>query len=229
MAKFTFATTEKEGFDNHILHSIRGYEHLWDDVLKFSKYFVEDDTNVVDIGCSTGKLIDAMYKQNCHIAENAHYVGIEIESDFYDQMVFTGPISKHIEIVKGDVRGYEFDNCNLVTSIFTLQFMPHHARQNVIDKIYDGLNVGGAFIFSEKIFSDDPQIQDMMTFCYYDFKNQFFTEKSILDKERNLRYMMKPCKHSELITMCETAGFTSVQPFWQNFNFVGMIAIKRDI
>ena len=64
MAKFTFASSEKEGFDSHILHSIRGYEDLWNDVLKFSRYFVEDYTNVVDVGCSTGKLIDAMFKQN---------------------------------------------------------------------------------------------------------------------------------------------------------------------
>lgn len=226
MAKFTFASSEKEGFDNHILHSIRGYEDLWNDVLKFSRYFVEDYTNVVDVGCSTGKLIDAMFKQNVDIAPESNYIGVEIEKDFYDQMVIN-PLTKNIQIVKGDVRDYVFENCNLVTSIFTLQFMPHHARQNVINSIYDGLNIGGAFIFSEKTYSDDPQIQDMMTFCYYDFKSQFYTEKSILEKERTLRYLMKPCKHHELIEMCEEAGFDSIQPFWQNFNFVGLIAIKR--
>ncbi len=53
MTKFTFAQRE-EGFDNHIEHSIRGYTNLWNDVLKYSEYFVEDHTNVVDIGCSTG-------------------------------------------------------------------------------------------------------------------------------------------------------------------------------
>ena len=86
MAKFTFASSEKEGFDNHILHSIRGYEDLWNDVLKFSRYFVEDYTNVVDVGCSTGKLIDAMFKQNVDIAPESNYIGVEIEKDFYDQM-----------------------------------------------------------------------------------------------------------------------------------------------
>ena len=46
MAKFTFAQ-RKEGFDNHIEDSIRGYTNLWGDILKYSEYFVEDDLNIV--------------------------------------------------------------------------------------------------------------------------------------------------------------------------------------
>ena len=40
MAKFTFAT-EEGGFDNHIIHSIRGYRELNKDIVKFSEYFIE--------------------------------------------------------------------------------------------------------------------------------------------------------------------------------------------
>ena len=47
--KFTFAQS-KEGFDKHIDKSIRGYGDLWHDVVQIGKYFIEDDTNVVDIG-----------------------------------------------------------------------------------------------------------------------------------------------------------------------------------
>ena len=43
MADFTFAHRE-EGFDEHIEHSIRGYSNLLDDVVQYSRYFVEDDT-----------------------------------------------------------------------------------------------------------------------------------------------------------------------------------------
>ena len=38
MTKFTFATSE-EGFDNHIETSIRGYNNLWNDVVKYVKVF----------------------------------------------------------------------------------------------------------------------------------------------------------------------------------------------
>jgi len=60
---FTFAHRD-EGFDNHIEKSIRGYTHLHDDVVNLSRYYVEDWTNVVDIGSSTGKTIEAMATQN---------------------------------------------------------------------------------------------------------------------------------------------------------------------
>ena len=226
MTKFTFATSE-EGFDAHIDQSVRGYSNLWTDVLKFSEYFVEDGTCVVDIGCSTGKLLKSMKEQNDKFAPKCFYKGIEIEEDFFPELID----EENLKFYKTDVRSFEWVtgavNCGLVTSIFSLQFMPKTNRQQIIDRIYEALVKGGAFIFSEKIFSSDSQLQEMMQFCYYDYKRQFYSAEELLDKEVNLRHMMKPLTYSELIEMVEKAGFESVQPFWQNFNFVGIIAIKK--
>ncbi len=226
MTKFTFATSE-EGFDAHIDQSVRGYSNLWTDVLKFSEYFVEDGTCVVDIGCSTGKLLKSMKEQNDKFAPKCFYKGIEIEEDFFPKLID----EENLKFWKGDVRSFDWVtgavNCSLVTSIFSLQFMPKTNRQQIIDRIYEALVKGGAFIFSEKIFSSDSQLQEMMQFCYYDYKRQFYSAEELLDKEVNLRHMMKPLTYSELLEMVEKAGFESVQPFWQNFNFVGIIAIKK--
>ena len=225
MTKFTFAT-EKEGFDNHIDKSIRGYSHLWSDILTLSKYFVEDYTQVVDIGCSTGKLLKGMIEQNNSHIPNAQYTGIEIEEDFYGDYTFDEDKIENLSYYKGDVRDYNFQNCSLVTSIFTLQFMSPKDRQEVINKIYDGLNTGGAFIFSEKTFSCNPRIQDMMTFTFYDYKRKNFSDKEILDKEVQLRHMMKLNSKTEIYEMFNKAGF-EVHNFWQNFNFIGAIALKK--
>ena len=226
MTKFTFATSE-EGFDTHIDQSVRGYSNLWTDVLKFSEYFVEDGTTIVDIGCSTGKLLKSMKDQNDKFAPKCFYKGIEIEEDFFPKLID----EENLKFWKGDVRSFDWVtgavNCSLVTSIFSLQFMPKTNRQQIIDRIYEALVKGGAFIFSEKIFSIDSQLQEMMQFCYYDYKRQFYSAEELLDKEVNLRHMMKPLTYSELLEMVEKAGFESVQPFWQNFNFVGIIAIKK--
>ena len=226
MTKFTFATSE-EGFDAHIDQSVRGYSNLLTDVLKFSEYFVEDGTCVVDIGCSTGKLLKSMKEQNDKFAPKCFYKGIEIEEDFFPKLID----EENLKFWKGDVRSFDWVtgavNCSLVTSIFSLQFMPKTNRQQIIDRIYEALVKGGAFIFSEKIFSSDSQLQEMMQFCYYDYKRQFYSAEELLDKEVNLRHMMKPLTYSELLEMVEKAGFESVQPFWQNFNFVGIIAIKK--
>jgi len=222
--KFTFAQS-KEGFDKHIDNSIRGYSDLWHDVVQIGKYFIEDDTNVVDIGCSTGKLQKSMIEAYHGHIPKAQYTGIEIEEDFYGEYAKDESLYNRLRYFKGDVRDYEFDNCSYVTSLFTLQFMPPKNRREVIQKVYDGLNTGGAFVFSEKVFSCNPRIQDMMTFMFYDHKKKSFTEKEILDKEVQLRHMMKPNTKTEIFEMCHDAGFET-HVFWQNFNFIGIIALK---
>ena len=226
MTKFTFAQRE-EGFDNHIEHSIRGYTNLWNDVLKYSEYFVEDDTNIVDIGCSTGKLLKAMIDQNT-FAPRAKYIGIEVEPDFFKGYNSDEDKFPFLMYHRGDVRNHHFENCSLVTSIFTLQFIPEKERTSIIKQIYDGLNPGGAFVFAEKTIADCSKIQDIRTFTYYDYKREHFTSDDILDKEKQLRHMMKLNTRKELIQKCATAGFAfdRIDSFWQNHSFTAFIAIK---
>jgi tRNA (cmo5U34)-methyltransferase len=226
MTKFTFAQRE-EGFDNHIEHSIRGYSNLWNDVLKYSEYFVDDEASVVDVGCSTGKLLKAMIDQNT-FAPKANYFGIEVEEDFFPTYEADEKEFSNLKYFKGDVRDFEFKNCSLVTSIFTLQFIPEAARTSVIRQIYDGLNPGGAFIFAEKTVSECSRINEIRTFTYYDYKREHFTSDDILNKERQLRHMMKLNTRNELINKCATVGFCfqKIESFWQNYGFVAFIAIK---
>ena len=228
---FTFAHRD-EGFDNHIEKSIRGYNNLHDDVVNLSRYYVEDFTNVVDIGSSTGKTIEAMAIQNESIAKSATYHGVEVATGFKADMEKRMSILQNrfpetfFEFECEDIRNYNFYNCSLVTSLFTLQFMPPKDRKQVISNIYDGLNDGGAFIFAEKTVADTGRSQDMFTFMFYDHKRKSFTEKDIMDKEVTLRNMLKPNTWAEIKDMLHSAGFKNVQPFWRNFLFVGAIATK---
>lgn len=231
MNDFTFAHRE-EGFDNHIEMSIRGYGNLHDDIVSMSRYFVDNESSVYDIGSSTGKTILAMADQNYSFAPKCHYIGIEIADGFEEAMNdrVVEVEGKHpgtiVSYLKDDIRDVEIHNASLVTSIFTLQFMPRNARAEVIDRIYEGLNEGGAFIFGEKTVATDARTQDMMTFMFYDYKRKSFSESDIMTKEVTLRNMLKPNTWDELQDMIYSAGFRTVQPFWQNHLFVGAIAIK---
>jgi tRNA (cmo5U34)-methyltransferase len=223
--KFTFATRE-EGFDNHIDTSIRGYDHLWQDVVDISQYFVENQTLVVDIGCSTGKMLKSMIAQNT-FAPEAGYTGVEIEEDFYKSYDEDERNYKNLCYHRGDVLDFNFHDCSYVTSIFTLQFMSYASRKTVIEKVYDGLLPGGAFVFAEKTMPDNVRIHEIRTFTYYDFKRKTFTSDDIMDKERQLRHMTKPNTRQEIMDMCYRAGFQAVDTFWQNHAFTGFIALKQ--
>ena len=195
---FTFAHRE-EGFDEHIEHSIRGYSNLLDDVVNLSKYFVEPDTKVVDVGCSTGKVTKKMIESHLDININdVIQEGVELAKGFEKPLENRRKeLSKeypesNVNFINDDVRFYEFKNCSLVTSIFTLQFMPMKDRSKLISQIYEGLNVGGGFIFAEKLLCSNAKIQEMMTFNYYDYKRKHFEAKDIMDKEKTLRHMLKP-------------------------------------
>jgi tRNA (cmo5U34)-methyltransferase len=229
MADFTFAHRE-EGFDNHIEQSIRGYSHLLEDVISLSRYFIEDDTNVVDIGCSTGKMTKALIDYNKDHSVCASYVGLEIAEGFRDDLKKRkNELNEYYEFVEFkdiDARKYEYENSSLITSIFTLQFMPKSDREELITKIYNGLKRGGAYIFAEKTICESALVQDMITFNYYNYKRESFTTEDIMDKERTLRHMMKPNTWKEIEKMVLDAGFNVVQPFWRNHAFVGALAVK---
>ena len=132
---------------------------------------------------STGKLQKSMIEayQN-HILKSKLYWLLK-EKTFIQSFIQTRQYIKNLKYVKGDVRDFEFENCSYVTSLFTLQFMPPKDRKAVIDKVYNGLNTGGAFVFSEKVYSCKPKVQDMMTFMYYGEKRKHFSADDILDKE----------------------------------------------
>ena len=61
--KFTFAD-RLEGFDEHIRNSIRGYDDLLSDIVNIGSYFIQDNHAVVDIGCSSGKLLKILIDQS---------------------------------------------------------------------------------------------------------------------------------------------------------------------
>jgi len=231
MTDFTFAHRQ-EGFDEHIDWSIRGYRNLLDDVINLSRYFVEADTKVVDIGCSTGKLTARIMEYNNEVCPNANYVGVEVAEGFFDNIdkrqVELGKKypNTNIDFIKDDIRNYEFENCSLVTSLFTLQFMSYSSREQVIQNVYNGLNEGGAFIFSEKIDTTHSRLENMLRTIYYDFKNQKFSYEDIMTKEKTLQNMLKPNSWNEIENMLDCAGFKAVQSFWQNHLFIGAIAIK---
>jgi len=209
-------------FDKHIELSVPNYKHIWEIVNLISSYFILPNTNVYDIGCSTGlglKLLSFSNKQ-----DNVNYFGYDIS----DNMLQNIPQTKHIHIFKKDITEPTllFENASLVLSIFTLQFIDIKKRLNLLQRIYNGLNPGGSFIIAEKIYVNNGEFQEIFTFSYYDFKRKSFTDAEIMQKQIDLRYQMKPLSDSENIELFQKAGFTKIESFFQSLNFKAWLLIK---
>jgi tRNA (cmo5U34)-methyltransferase len=216
--KFSFDTIDN--FDDHINKSVSNYDSLIDLIQKISTYFITKNSNVYDLGCSTGLLLKQLHKQNTN---NASFVGYDISDNLLKETS-----SKNLSFYLRDITddSIKFYNTNFILLIFTLQFLQISQREKLIKKVCDNLNKGGACIVAEKIFIDDGFIEDIFTFTHYDQKLNNFSHEEILKKQIDLRSIMRPLTEEQNIEMFYDAGFSKVQSFYQSLNFKSWILIK---
>lgn len=223
---FSFAKYADD-FDQHIASSIRGYDNLRDDCVALSQYFIQKDSKVLDIGCSSGEFLRSVRDSNQKRFASVKYVGLDVESEFKDQ--WYARRARNLAFKRGDARTFDvYGNLSLVFSLFTLQFLPEKDRLPLVTRIYEGLNEGGAFILSEKVHAKNAKIQEMLTFTYYDFKRRAFSPQEILNKERSIRSQMHLWSEYKIFEMLRAAGFvaSNMQLFWRNHLFIGILAWK---
>jgi hypothetical protein len=65
-------------FGEHIEKSIPGYRRLQDKCVAISQRFIQNDTAVIDIGCSEGDLISRVRDHNNLTRNGVEYLGIDI-------------------------------------------------------------------------------------------------------------------------------------------------------
>lgn len=208
MEKFSFDTIKN--FDEHILKSIPNYDILFSSINSISEYFFVEGRNIYDLGCSTGKLLKG-------INGNYNKIGYDIASLLPNEEGFHA-----IDLNKP----FKLNNACVVYSIFTMQFLNPQSRKKYLWQIYEGLDKGGALIICEKVYQEHGKVQEIISFSHYDYKLNHFSSEEIISKERDLRFIMKPCNNNELTELIKSVGFDIVTDFWQTFNFKGIIAIK---
>lgn len=213
-------------FDEHVKQSVPLYDEIHSLVTDISGWFLEDDTNVYDIGTSTGKVISSLLDK--YSSKNISYIGLDNSIDMFEKAKETFSINDNVEILNTDATNdYIFENASLITSILTLQFIPERLRQSLIDNVYKGLNKGSAFVMVEKVVGSNARFNEIWTELYHELKlKNGLTEEHVFAKSKAIRGVMKPYTVSENIYMLESAGFKDVDMFFKWNNFVGFIAIK---
>jgi tRNA (cmo5U34)-methyltransferase len=133
----------------------------------------------------------------------------------------------NVSFLVDDITQVPLEPCDLVTSYYTIQFVRPSVRQQLIDRIYQSLQWGGAFVLFEKVRGNDARFQDILTGLYTDYKlDQGYSADEIVAKSRSLKGVLEPFSSQGNIDLLRRAGFTDVTSIFKYICFEGFLAIK---
>jgi tRNA (cmo5U34)-methyltransferase len=226
-ANWQFGGEVAENFDSHVSKSVPLYNEGHILVKNLSDFFINSNSICYEIGCSTGALTLALADHN-KSKKNTHIIGIDIEQDMVDTAINkASPLPENVEFIADDILQMELEPADMIVAYYTVQFVRPSERQRLIDKIYNSLNWGGAFIMFEKVRGPDARFQDILSRLYDDYKlQQGYTPDEIISKSRSLKGVLEPFSTQGNIDLLSRAGFVDIMTVMKYLCFEGFLAIK---
>ncbi|WWP00465.1 MAG: carboxy-S-adenosyl-L-methionine synthase CmoA [Candidatus Dasytiphilus stammeri] len=215
-------------FPDMIKRSLPGYSTIVSMIGKLAKQFVQENTCIYDLGCSLGAVTFSIIN-NLRVAD---YKIIAIDNSpamiaRCKKKLKKCKLKTSIEIVEANICHISIKNASLVVLNFTLQFIHPNERKNILAKIYNGLNTGGALILSEKFNFTDNKIDQLMLSLHEDFKkSNGYSELEISQKRTMLKNIMLTDTIENYRQKLSDTGFTHAEIWYQYLNFGSFIAIK---
>lgn len=225
--EWRFDEEVSKAFDSHVRKSVPFYDELQRMVVELSEYFVSDGSVIYDLGSSTG---ETLYRLATYHAgkENLQLIGVEV-SDSMIEEARRKVTSTNVRFRHSNILDIEFSPPpDLVTSLFTLQFLRLAERRRLLERLADAMVEGGALLLVEKTRGDNSEFEDIWTELYWDFKRRNgLTPEQVLEKAGSLRGVLNPLTQKENLLMLQQSGFDRVEPFFKWYNWTGFIAVKN--
>lgn len=214
-------------FDLHVKQSVPFYSVFQKHIAKISEFFLKNDALIYDLGCSTGKTIEEIFK----LKLNTKFKIIGVDQNKLMIKSAKQKLKKYkknnVNLEVSNLNNFKLKKCNLVISILIFPFLNLSSRNKLLKQIYDKLEIGGALITVEKIKSKHGIFEDMLNQLYYDFKlKQKISAKNIILKTKSLRSGMNVYDQEQTINFLKQNNFKKIDIFFKMYNFVGIIAFK---
>ena len=215
-----------EDFDSHIQKSIPLYDSGHGLVCHYSDFFLKGDSVVYDIGCSTGQMLARLAARHSQKPE-LRMIGVDTVADMVGKARRLADRDPRLSFVHGNALDIEFEPADMMIANYTIQFLPPRVRQDMINRIYQSLNWGGAFFMFEKVRAPDGRFQDYANQVYMEFKlENGFSEAEIVNKQRSIKGVMEPFSTQGDMDLLKRAGFADIMTIQKYVCFEGFLAIK---
>ncbi|GAB5404210.1 MAG: carboxy-S-adenosyl-L-methionine synthase CmoA [Aureliella sp.] len=227
---FAFDDAVADVFPDMISRSVPGYASVLAMIGELAEKYVQPESNVYDLGCSLGAasfMMQPRVPASCRIiaVDNSAAMLSRLQSKLESEPM--GSAICPISLVEDDIRDCEVSNASMVVLNLTLQFVPVAERLGVLQSIFRGLIPGGALLLAEKLRFDDVRQHELLTELHHDFKRAHgYSDLEISEKRTAIENRLIPETMQEHCERLILAGFNTVVPWFQCFNFTSFLAVK---
>jgi len=226
--KWAFDKGVTDVFDDMLSRSIPQYEVMRKACFDIASAYVKPKTDVVDLGCSRG---EAMAMLIDRFGAHNRFVGIEVSEPMLEaaRERFEGLIRCNVvNVQQMDLRReYPAVRASVTLCVLTLQFTPIEYRNQILRRIFEHTQPGGALILVEKVLGKEAETDGLLTHTYLQMKAENgYTQEQIDRKRLSLEGVLVPVTAKWNEDMLESAGFSKVECFWRWMNFAGWLAVR---
>lgn len=238
IAGFAFDENVVRVFPDMIQRSVPGYGTIIAMTGVLAGRYAQPQTNCYDLGCSLGAstlsmrrylekrigLEERFDRRACRIVAVDNSPAMLARCR---ELIAADTCRTPVDLQLGDICDVTIENASVAVLNFTLQFVPPARREALLARIGASMRPGGVLVLSEKIRFDDAHLQELNTDLHHSFKRaNGYSELEISQKRSALENVLVPetvATHTERL---RRAGFTSVDVWFQCFNFASLVAIR---
>ena len=225
---FAFNERVVEVFDDMLDRSVPFYREVITSSARLLASYLHSGDTVYDLGCSTGTTM----LEFCRLLEDKglHFVGIDSSGPMLEKARLKTELyrkQESIRFIEQDITDMHHPDAGAFILNYTLQFIRPLKREAFLRRLYSMLRPGGILLLSEKIISHDQRLNREFIDIYHQFKRtRGYSELEIAKKREALENVLIPFSIEENRSMLKQIGFTTVETYFQWFNFASIIAVK---
>ena len=140
---WTFKNTEvAKGFDAHVREQLPWYDLAAGATAHVARHYIPENGLVYDIGASTGNVGKLL--SDSLTARNARLTALETAEEMVT--IYDGPGT----VLTEDARYHNYEPHDVAILFLVLMFIPVADRPQLLQTIYDNIEIGGAMIVVDK-------------------------------------------------------------------------------